>query len=270
MDKGYVWFALNNSKTDYVELSKKLAKSIKQFNRHNKVCVITDKPLEHEVFDFVHVLKDDDSTGQEWKLNNEYKVFRLTPFTHTIKLEADMLFTANTDWWWNLLWQHDQVFSYHCRNYFDKLVTKSHYRKLFARNQLPDVYNGLHYFRKSVQAKHFFDICETITKNWDTVKKQVLVNCHDQQPTTDVVYALANKIQDPLQEHKVDFEWFKFMHNKQHINNIDNKFENDKYLYPTKVKNTLYMGGYRQQRIVHYHNKELIGELDERTFTSNQ
>ena len=94
MDRGYVWFALNNSKTDYVELSKKLAKSIKQFNRHNKVCVITDKPLEHEVFDFVHVLKDDDSAGQEWKLNNEYKVFRLTPFTHTIKLEADMLFLS--------------------------------------------------------------------------------------------------------------------------------------------------------------------------------
>ena len=266
MDRGYVWFALNNSKTDYVELSKKLAKSIKQFNRHNKVCVITDKPLEHEVFDFVHVLKDDDSTGQEWKLNNEYKVFRLTPFTHTIKLEADMLFTANTDWWWNLLWQHDQVFSYHCRNYFDKLVTNSHYRKLFARNQLPDVYNGLHYFRKSVQAKHFFDICETITKNWDTVKKQVLVNCHDQQPTTDVVYALANKIQDPLQERKVDFEWFKFMHNKQHVNNINTKFKNDNYLYPLKVNKKLYIGGYVQSRICHYHNKNIPKDIDARIF----
>lgn len=141
---------------------------------------------------------------------------------------------------------------------------------MFARNQLPDVYNGLHYFRKSVRAKHFFDICETITKNWDTVKTQVLVNCHDEQPTTDVVYALANTIQDPLQEHKLDFEWFKFMHNKQHINNVGNKFENDEYLYPIKVKNTLYMGGYRQQRIVHYHNKNLIGELDGRTFKSSE
>ena len=50
---------------------------------------------------------------------------------------------------------------------------------------------------------------------------------------------------------------------------LGNKFENDEYLYPIKVKNSLYMGGYRQQRIVHYHNKELIGELDERTFKSN-
>jgi hypothetical protein len=37
MDKGYVWFALNNSTTDYIELSRELAKSIKKFNKHNKV-----------------------------------------------------------------------------------------------------------------------------------------------------------------------------------------------------------------------------------------
>ena len=266
MDKGYVWFALNNSTTDYIELSRELAKSIKQVNKHNKVCVITDKPAEDELFDFVKVLKQDDSADQEWKLNNEYKVFQLSPFTHTIKLEADMLFTQNTDWWWNYLWQHDQVFSYHCRNYKDDVVNNSYYRKLFARNKLPDVYNGLHYFRRSTKAKQFYDLCETITKNWKTVKETILVNCHDEQPTTDVVYALANKVQDPLQLDKIDHEWFKFMHNKQHINGIGKKFQNDNYLYPMKVANKLYMGGYRQHRIVHYHDKKMIGELDEQTF----
>ena len=155
MDKGYVWFALNNSTTDYIELSRELAKSIKKFNKHNKVCVITDKPVKDELFDFVKVLKQDDSADQEWKLNNEYKVFHYTPFTHTIKLTADMLFTQNTDWWWNYLWQHDQVFSYHCRNYQDVIIKNSFYRTLFARNDLPDVYDGLHYFRKSKKAKQF-------------------------------------------------------------------------------------------------------------------
>ena len=75
MDKGYVWFALNNSTTDYLELSRALAESIKKVNRYNKVCVITDKPVEDDLFDFVKVLKKDDSAGQEWKLNNEYNVF---------------------------------------------------------------------------------------------------------------------------------------------------------------------------------------------------
>ena len=266
MDKGYVWFALNNSSTDYIELSRQLAKSIKKVNRHSKVCVITDKPIKDELFDFVQVLKENDSSGQEWKLNNEYKVFGLTPFTHTVKLEADMLFTTNTDWWWNLLWQHDQVFSYNCRNYQDDVIKNSYYRKLFVRNQLPDVYNGLHYFRRSVKAKQFYDLCETIIKDWKTVKKSVLVNCHDEQPTTDVVYALANKIQDPLQKDKIDYEWFKFMHNKSQINDVSPQLQNDNYLNPMKVGNKLYIGGYRQTRIVHYHNKKLIGDLNGRNF----
>ena len=269
MDKGYVWFALNNSTTDYIELSRALANSIKKFNKHNKVCVITDKPVEDKLFDFVKVLKEDDSADQEWKLNNEYKVFHYTPFTHTIKLTADMLFTQNTDWWWNFLWQHDQVFSYNCRNYQDEVIKNSSYRRMFARNDLPNVYDGLHYFRRSVKAKQFYDLCETIIKEWNVVKKTILINCHDEQPTTDVVYALANKIQDPLQHDKIDYEWFKFMHNKQDINRISNKFKNDAYLYPIKVANKFYMGGHRQHRIVHYHNKKLQGELDGRTFATS-
>jgi hypothetical protein len=94
------------------------------------------------------------------------------------------------------------------------------------------------------------------------------VGCHDEQPTTDVVYALANKIQDPLQQDKIDYEWFKFMHNKQHINKIGKRFENNNYLNSMRIGNKLYMGGYRQHRVVHYHNKKMIGELSERTFES--
>jgi len=266
MSKGYMWFALNNSTTDYVELSKILARSIKKFNKHNKVCIVTNEPVEDELFDHVKVLKSDESTDEEWKLSNEYKVFNLTPFTHTIKLEADMLFTQNTDWWWSHLWQHDQVFSYHCRNYKDDIVKNSFYRCMFARNNLPDVYNGLHYFRKSTRAKQFYDLCGTLTKEWQTVKEKILINCHDDIPTTDVVYALANKIQDPLQIDKVDYEWFKFMHNKQHINGINTAFENNNYLYPIQVTDKLYIGGYQQDRIVHYHNKKLIGELNVRIY----
>lgn len=260
MTRGFVWFALNNSKTDYIELSRKLARSIKKYNRHNKICIFTNKPVYDELFDYVHVLKQDDSANEEWKLSNEYKAFRLSPFTHTIKLEADMIFTQNTDWWWHHLWQHDQVFAYHCRNYQDALVKNSRYRSLFARNDLPDIYSGLTYFRKSIRAKQFYDICETITHDWETCRNKILINCHDQQPTTDVVYALAKKIQDPLELQKIYFEWFNFMHNKQKINNVN--FENDEYLYPMSKNGKIYIGGYPQDRIVHYHNKELAEVLD--------
>ena len=41
MSKGFVWFAQNNDKVDYVKLSIELAKSIKQFNKESKVCVLS-------------------------------------------------------------------------------------------------------------------------------------------------------------------------------------------------------------------------------------
>ena len=43
MSKGFLWFAQNNPKTDYVRLSIKLAESIKKHNKFNLVCVITDE-----------------------------------------------------------------------------------------------------------------------------------------------------------------------------------------------------------------------------------
>ena len=67
MDKGFTWFALNNSTTNYIDLSRKLANSIKKHNKHNQVCVITDKPVKHTEFDHVVVLKENYSEQQEWK-----------------------------------------------------------------------------------------------------------------------------------------------------------------------------------------------------------
>ena len=102
--------------------------------------------------DVVKVISQDDSAEHEIKWANEYKAFDMTPFTHTIKLEADMLWTVNTDWWWYHLWQHDLVFSVDCRDYKnDNVIKETPYRKLFTRNHLPNIYNGLMYFRKKQQ-----------------------------------------------------------------------------------------------------------------------
>ena len=141
MSKGFLWFAQNNAKTDYVELSIKLAQSIKKYNKDNLICVVTDKKskFEHDSVDFVKILSDDDSSDHDIKWANEYKAFKITPFTHTIKLESDMLWTGNTDWWWYHLWQHDLVFSVNCRNFKDKVVKDTIYRKLFVRNDLPNI-----------------------------------------------------------------------------------------------------------------------------------
>ena len=259
MSKGFLWFAQNNDNTDYVELSVKLAESIKRHNRENKICVVTDEAskFESEYVDVVKVLKQDDSAEHDIKWANEYKAFALTPFTHTIKLEADMLWTTSTDWWWYYLWQHDLVFSVDCRDYRDNIVKDTTYRQLFVKNKLPNIYNGLMYFRKSAKAQKFYETAEHIVKNWKEVKSKMLIACHDKYPSTDVVFSLAYRMIDPTMQHLIDYEWFKFIHHKPAIHNLNRVMDQDQYLYPNRTGDALYLGERRVSRVWHYHDKEL-------------
>lgn len=269
MSRGFLWIAQNNSTTDYVECSIHLCRSIKQHCRDNQVAVIVDQKtiVPAGIFDHVIVLEKDFSESIEWKMNNEFLVFNLSPFIHTIKLEADMLWTSNTDWWWNYLCQHDLVFSEHCRDYQDHVIEYGPYRKLFVKNNLKDIYNGLHYFRRSQWAVQFYRLCEIIIKNWNMVKDDMLIDCHDETPTTDVVYALANKIQDPLNYRFISYPWFNFIHGKdrihlnvQHSNNLYN------YLHPVIQKDRVYLGGYWLKQPLHYYEKDFTKEEHGRTF----
>jgi hypothetical protein len=259
MSKGFMWFAQNNDKTDYVQLSVKLAESIKKHNKHNKVCVVTDEQskFQSKHVDEVRVLKQDDSADHGLKWANEYKAFALTPFTHTIKLEADMLWTTNTDWWWYQLWQHDLVFSVDCRDYRDNVVKDKAYRRLFDKNHLPNIYNGLMYFRRSKWAQRFYDIAGHIVRNWAQVRSQMLFSCHDKFPSTDVVFALAYRIMDPTMQNLVDYEWFKFIHHKPAIHKLDWVKDHNQYLYPNQTGDKFYLGERRVSRVWHYHNKDL-------------
>jgi hypothetical protein len=261
MSRGFLWFAQNNDNTDYVELSIKLAKSIKHYNRNkcNSVCVVTDdkSKFTSDYVDMVKVLRHDDSVDHEIKWANEYKAFQLSPFTHTIKLEADMLFTQNTEWWWYYLWQNDLVFSVDCRDYRDNIVEDKTYRQLFIKNKLPNIYNGLMYFRKSKKAQKFFETAEHIVKNWQEVKSKMLIACHDKYPSTDVVFALAYRLMDPTMQHLIDYEWFKFIHHKPAIHNLQKVGDHNKYLYANRTGDALYLGETRVSRLWHYHDKEL-------------
>ena len=263
MSRGFLWFAQNNAKTDYVELSISLARSIKRWNKNSQVCVVADEKskFHSEHVDIVKVMKQDDSAEHEIKWANEYKAFDMTPFTHTIKLEADMLWTVNTDWWWYHLWQHDLVFSVDCFDYRENVVKQTPYRKLFARNHLPNIYNGLMYFRRSKKAQQFYNTARDIVNNWDDVKRNMLINCHDQYPSTDVVFALTYRMMDPTSEGLIDYSWFKFIHHKPGVNNTMRAKDQNEYLYPNRSGDAVYIGETRVSRVWHYHDKELHARI---------
>jgi len=268
MSRGFVWICQNNKNTDYVELSVSLAKSIKKHNRHNDICVITDKQtkIDSEHIDIVLTMKDDDSESHDIKWANEYKVFKMSPFKHTIKLAADMLWTANTDWWWYHLWQHNMVFAVDCYNFRKQITAKKKYRPFHGRNFLKNIYSDMTYFRRSVDSVNFGNVCQAITRNWSAVKESILIDCHDKLPSTDVVYALAQRIVDPLCENLIEYPWFKMAHNKKAINGLEHVLDNDNYLMPVSIDEKIIHGGYAQTRVLHYHNKEYLEKMNARVF----
>ena len=268
MSKGFVWVCQNNKDTDYVELSIGLARSIKKHNKENQVCVLTDHytKISSPDIDLVSKFKNDDSSEHDIKWANEYKAFFMSPFTHTIKLAADMLWNNNTDWWWNYLWQHDMVFSVDCYNYRNELVKDKSYRPHHKRNLLPNIYSDLTYFRKSRSTVRFGRICEALTKNWGEVKKTMLINCHDKFPSTDIVYALAYRIMDPTSEKMIDYPWFKMIHNKKNINQLSHVNNQDRYLMPFMWNDRVVQGGHIQKRPLHYVNKKFLGDINARIF----
>jgi hypothetical protein len=64
---------------------------------------------------------------------------------------------------------------------------------MIVKNNLPDTYNALTYFRKSDLAKDFFWIVQDIFSNWDQYKTE-LQYCVEDYPTTDTVYAMAAEL----------------------------------------------------------------------------
>ena len=79
-ERGYLIPAINNATTDYVACAAVLARSIREWHPGAKICLLTDKPMEHCDFDLVTTLPHGDQATQEWKLVNDWQVFDATPF----------------------------------------------------------------------------------------------------------------------------------------------------------------------------------------------
>ena len=189
-ERGYLIPAVNTNNIDYVLCAKKLAHSIRAWHPDAKICLLTDKIIADDVFDSVQLLPfGDQAIDTKWKLSNDWQVFAGTPFRETIKLEADMWCTSPIDHWWRLFEHRDVVISQGCRDFYDQYSKCRYYRKIFDNNNLPDVYNGITYWRKSQTAKQFFDLVKNIFEQWDQYK--TLLKFPDEYPTTDVVYGIA-------------------------------------------------------------------------------
>jgi hypothetical protein len=95
----------------------------------------------------------------------------------------------------------------------------------FDDNEMPDIYNGLMYFRYSQTAAEFFWYAGQIFKNWTYVRDSLLKNCRDEDPTTDVVYALTAKILGVDRCKLPSMDYNIFVHMNPAINDVNRKWE---------------------------------------------
>lgn len=261
---GFLTFAQNTEAVDYLRLAYLQALNIKTLMPDAKYAVVVDEQTKQKIteshkkiFDYIIDLaidlNDKDST---WKLANEFQVFHLTPFKETIKLESDLLFTRDIRHWLQAFRLKDIVLSTGCKDYIGNKSPIRAYRKFFDDNQLPDIYNGLMYFRYSQAANDFFKIAGLVAKHWNNIKHSYFKNCRENTPSTDVLYAITAKIIGIEQCTLPSLEFINFAHMKPRIQgwNDDADWID---IVPTQIDgNMIRINNVNQYWPVHYYNKE--------------
>lgn len=170
-ERGYIIPAVGDQ---YVECAHRLADSIQQFHPNANISIITENLLPY---------------GNQGGFANDWQMFQASPYRQTIKLEADMIVTGPIDHWWSLFERRDVVISQGCRDFYNQSSNNRYYRRIFDANNLPDVYNAITYWRLSKTAQEFFTTVRSIFEHWADYR--TLLKFPDEEPTTDVVYAIA-------------------------------------------------------------------------------
>lgn len=232
-ERGYIIPAIGK---EYAECAEHLSKSILKFHPEANITIITEEMLPY---------------GKKGGFTDDWQMFAASPYRQTIKLEADMICASPIDHWWTLFERRDVVISQGARTYYDQPATSRFYRKIFDENNLPDVYNAITYWRVSQTAKQFFDLVRNIFENWTEYKR--LLKFPDNEPTTDVVYAIAAII---IGEETVTLPKGlgpTIVHMKQHVNALQTENWTKELIWEN---NPFRINTVAQQGLVHYHIKD--------------
>jgi hypothetical protein len=203
-NRGHLFFAQNTS-VDYLTQAYAAALTIKKFNKYNKTCIVTNEtvPLKYlKAFDRVITVPwDDDAKDSDWKIENRWKLIHCTPFDETLVYDTDILLLSSNDHWWNILEKRELVLTTKVLDYKGRVIDKDLvHRKTFIENNLPNVYFGVHYFKKTYRAFEFYKWLEIIVKNWKLFYNEHTLNSMQKFCSMDVSAAIATKILNAEEE----------------------------------------------------------------------
>lgn len=220
MFKGFVIPAINTNDVNYVRCAEVLAHSIRRKAPKVDITLLTDNDSPNPYFHRVVKLPYGDlAPNSNWKLINDWQVYEASPYDYTIKLEADMYFPENIDYWWDTLKEREVVVSSTIRDYKGNVSRSREYRRFIDNNQLPDVYNAITYFKKGTAANRFFSIVRSVFENWDKFKQEL--KCDLNEPaTTDWAYSIACHLEGVENTTLPLFDQMSMVHMKPGINNL--------------------------------------------------
>lgn len=266
--KGYLILAQNNSTDDYLSMAYALALSIKLSQTEvTSVSLLTDVPdaVRHHHRDlFDHIIQIpwfDDAYNSNWKIENRWKIYHVTPYDQTVLLDADMIFLTDISHWWRYLENnHDLFITDTVFTYRNEKITDTYYRKVFEGNNLPNTYSAFTYFKKSELAEEFWKTVEIIAKNWQVFYNKFLPNSKPKHLSMDVVFALAVKILG-IEDHIISrFDYPTFVHMKSKVQNWQSSSDDWMNHVSTyfSAPNILKVGNVQQSGIFHYTEKKFL------------
>jgi len=257
-NKGYLIFVQSNKSTDYFKQAVALSMSIKLHNKNANVCLMTNISVPDDLKKYfnsiIGIPGDDYAEESIWKVENRCKIYNASPYDETIVLDADMLVLENLDHWWKFLDNFDLYFASQVKTYKNKIASSDFYRKAFTKNNLPNLYCGMHYFKKTKNNFNFFALVEHIIKNYDIYYKRYTPMNTQRWCSMDLSVAIASQLINNANNITSKVNFLTFTHMKPNIQNwkykpnawmsyVNSYFDDDC---------NLKIGNYKQNGIFHY------------------
>lgn len=196
--KGFLVLAQNSEGIDYVRQAYALALSLKSSQSSCLVSLVTNDPVPEEyqlVFDkIIPIPGEDQAADSVWKVENRWKLYHVTPYDETIVLDSDMLVLEDFTPVWDQLTNYDIFFNSTIKDFRGRQLKDFVNRKMFNENELPNVYFGLHYFKKNRQALDFYNVMAFVVANWERVYFDIAPKSKQNWLSMDVSAAIAAKI----------------------------------------------------------------------------
>lgn len=198
-NQGFFVVAQNSADCDYIRQAYYLAKSIanSQSTVKNVSLMTNDVVPEKYVSAFDKIIKipfEDHALKSDWKVQNRWKAYHATPYEQTILLDADMLILSDLNYVWKKLQDKNLYFTSQVKNFRGDILTDRVYRKTFIENELPNLYSGFCYFKKSNESLEFWKLVELITYNWEKFYGEFSPKNYQKFYSLDVTISIAVKI----------------------------------------------------------------------------